>query len=302
MSLKKWGLPLLIFFIQMIAWCIVLFIGGTQGPYCWWFLIVFGYAGLIMLVVTTIVMLVTLIRHRTIRINIGVLLLLLLFASWPAGWFFGVGQIAYPSNVNLVEPSIAIRSPFNETAVVAWGGDSIKTNGHHVLLPASRWAYDLFVLPAVTQSSRLEDYGTYGVQVVAPVAGTIVGTYEGELDIEPGSEVFKSVNGNYVYIHIAETNTYLVIAHLKQGSVLVAEGQYVREGTPLGQAGNSGTTSEPHVHIHHQRQDPSKTNLLFAQGLPLYFRDVEGAAMPKGGFTIINGTTVLIGDTLIPLK
>jgi hypothetical protein len=70
---------------------------------------------------------------------------------------------------------------------------------------------------------------------------------------------------------------------------------------PLAHVGNSGSTSEPHIHIHHQRQDPSQT-LLFAEGLPLYFRDIDGPAMPTGGIGIENGREVPIGMIVTPLK
>ena len=93
-----------------------------------------------------------------------------------------------------------------------------------------------------------------------------------------------------------ETGTYLVIAHLKSGSVRVATGDDVAEGDPLGACGNSGNTSEPHIHIHHQRQDPRIFPLNFAEGLPLYFRDHGGPAMPEGGFDVdANGNVILTG-------
>jgi murein DD-endopeptidase MepM/ murein hydrolase activator NlpD len=41
---------------------------------------------------------------------------------------------------------------------------------------------------------------------------------------------------------------YLVLAHLKQGSVTVHVGDAVRRGQPLAAVGNSGHTNEPHLH------------------------------------------------------
>ncbi|WP_251278943.1 M23 family metallopeptidase, partial [Enterobacter hormaechei] len=41
---------------------------------------------------------------------------------------------------------------------------------------------------------------------------------------------------------------YSVLAHLRQGSVRVAQGQVVRSGTHLAGCGNSGNSSEPHLH------------------------------------------------------
>ena len=92
-----------------------------------------------------------------------------------------------------------------------------------------------------------------------------------------------------------ESGTYLLIAHLKPGSVSVSERDEVLEGEAIGACGNSGNTSEPHIHIHHQRQDPKDRPLHFPEGLPLYLRDHNGEAMPNGGFEIRDGETVLIG-------
>ncbi len=76
------------------------------------------------------------------------------------------------------------------------------------------------------------------------------------------------------------------IAHLRQGSVAVWEGEQVAEGQLLGEYGNSGSTSEPHTHIHHQRQDPREVPTEFAEGLPLYFRDHNGPLVPDSEFGI----------------
>ncbi len=45
---------------------------------------------------------------------------------------------------------------------------------------------------------------------------------------------------------------WIVLAHMKQGSVRVAEGDEVRVGEVLGVVGNSGASGEPHLHIHAQ--------------------------------------------------
>ncbi|OOQ96677.1 peptidase M23 [Bacillus cereus] len=89
--------------------------------------------------------------------------------------------------------------------------------------------------------------------------------------------------GNHIYLRLDETGTFLFLAHLKKGSIKVKEGQHVNEGEVLAQVGNSGSSSEPHLHIHHQRQDPSNTSMFLTEGLPLYFRTEKGAMMPERG-------------------
>ena len=72
-------------------------------------------------------------------------------------------------------------------------------------------------------------------------------------------------------------------------------GESLQEGQPIGRCGNSGNTSEPHIHIHHQRQDPAAYPVNFAEGLPLFFRDHDGPPTPEGGVRHRNGELVATG-------
>lgn len=290
-----------IFFVAMLSvlWGIVLLYGGTIGPYAWWGLMAFGIIGIFAFMICVINILIKILKRCSINKRIFVLLILTVFSAWPSGWFCGIGQIPYPANENSVKPSVYIRSPFNKPVITAWGGNTLRDN-YHVWLPFERWAYDLFAAPALVESQNLEDYGIYGAEIVAPISGTVVGAYGDEEDIGTGLDEFKSTLGNYIFIRIEESGTYLVLSHLKHNSVKVKAGDYVKEGMPIAQAGNSGSTSEPHLHIHHQRQDPNKA-LLLAEGLPLYFRNIDGAYMPKGGGDRFeNGIRIPNGDMIYP--
>jgi hypothetical protein len=210
-------------------------------------------------------------------------------------WF---APVAYPSSLEKASPAATVRLPSNLPLRVAWGGDSIKTN-YHAVAPDQRWAYDLVIEPYFSGSSKLEDYGCYGTPVVAPIGGRVVSAHDGEPDEIPGvvSNNFEAPTGNHVVI-LMETNTYLVIAHLKNGSVLVEKDDIVVEGQEIGQCGNSGNTSEPHIHIHHQRQDPTVFPINFAEGLPLYFRDHDGQSMPVGGVRFESDVPFAEGDVI----
>ncbi|MBN1876049.1 MAG: peptidoglycan DD-metalloendopeptidase family protein [Anaerolineae bacterium] len=194
--------------------------------------------------------------------------------------------MAYPASLRSTRPAATVRLPSDVPMLVGQGGDRLENN-NHADVPNQRWAYDFLVYPYYTGSSRLQDYGCYGVTVLAPAAGVVTTAHDGEPDTIPG-ESPTSTRGNYVVIQLEETGTYLFIAHLKPGSVSVESGQRVEEGQPIGRCGSSGNSSEPHIHIHHQRQNPeaySDDFIWFAEGLPLCFRDHDGPAMPEGGFT-----------------
>jgi hypothetical protein len=235
-------------------------------------------------------------RKRRFSRPMWATLVLALFALWPALWGFGLLAIAFPYSLDGSEPAATVRLPSNEPLRVFWGGDRLATN-YHAAAPDQRWAYDLVVEPAAHGSEDLEEYGCYGTPVVAPVSGHVHHATDGAPDHMPGqlSSDLENPTGNTVVLRL-ETGTYLIIAHLKTGSVQVETGGDVKEGDPIGDCGNSGNTSEPHIHIHHQRQDPRLFPINFAEGLPLYFRDHGGPAMPEGGFDVdANGNVVLTG-------
>ncbi|RDW15022.1 M23 family peptidase [Oceanobacillus chungangensis] len=197
-------------------------------------------------------------------------------------------RLAYPNEIDGVEPSITVEFPFAEETVVGWGGDTVENNLIHVIWPSERWAYDFVMEPFDTGSKNNEDYGIWNKEVYSSVSGVVIAAYDDEKDIDPVSEEFISLEGNHVYIKIDETGTYLLLNHLNEGSVTVKEGDRVNPGDVIGRVGNSGSTSEPHLHIHHQRQDPTKVpHPILAEGLPLYFEGIDGEAMPKKGEVVL---------------
>jgi hypothetical protein len=206
------------------------------------------------------------------------------FCLWPLGWNVMLFPIAFPYAIDTVKPTSSIRVPTDRPMLVAWGGDDIEHN-YHAMLPDQRWAYDLTVEPAFTGSKRLEDYGCFGVTVVAPASGRVHVAHDGERDHVPGavSRELERPLGNHVVIELAN-GAFLLVAHLREGSVVAREGASIMEGEPIGQCGNSGNTSEPHVHVHTQRQDPRERPVGLAEGLPLYFHGHDGTPMPLGGF------------------
>ncbi|MEB3054848.1 M23 family metallopeptidase [Bacillus pseudomycoides] len=286
--------------ILLIGWSLIYVARGIVSIFAWWGIQAFSFFSIVIFIITMTTIIWILFSRRRIDKTIIFILILSVAGAWPAGWFVGIGQIAYPADVHSATPKATIRLPLNQTALVGWGGNRLETN-YHAWAPNQRWAYDFLVPPAGIKSSKLEDYGIYGAEVVAPASGTVISINTDEPDLKPGTDDFDSMAGNHIYFRLDETGTYLILAHLKRGSVLVKEGQHINEGTVVAKVGNSGNSSEPHLHIHHQRQDPSKTSMFLSEGLPLYFRDIDGHAMPEGGIRVKNGNAVPIGDVISPL-
>jgi hypothetical protein len=127
---------------------------------------------------------------------------------------------------------------------------------------------------------RNEDHYSFGQRVVAPAGGKVVQTRGDMPDQPPGQPLdpeqlagdLARVAGNVVVIaHGYGEFSYL--AHLKQGSVVVAEGQPVKRGQRLAAAGNSGQSPGPHLHYHLQ----NGPNLFVDHGMPVLFSRFEAA-------------------------
>lgn len=78
----------------------------------------------------------------------------------------------------------------------------------------------------------------------------------GRLDIRPNT-------GNHVMIK-TDDGYVVFLAHLRNGSIVVSEGQSVSQGELVGKVGNSGNSTAPHLHINifDQIEDPYKSRVL----------------------------------------
>ena len=145
--------------------------------------------------------------------------------------------------------------PFKGRWLVFWGGDTRELNQHRDV-PNQRFALDLLGVGegGKTQKgdgSRNEDFYAFGRELLAPADGTVIEVIEGVRDNTPGSMNPYSAVGNCVAIQHREGEVS-VLAHLKRGSIVVKVGDNVKRGQLLGKCGNSGNSSEPHVHYHLQ--------------------------------------------------
>jgi hypothetical protein len=275
--------------IFLLLWIGVFLISGLFGAYAWMLLkMVFPMIGIIGILINIILFIIFLAKKKKYSklvvnfiVNIGL--------TFPILMTMNIISFAYPNDIDHVKPSITVKWPLGEPTVVGWGGDTTKNNLPHVIWSSERWAYDLVMEPYDLESNNNEDYGIWNKEVYAPVSGIVVAAYDDETDIEPGTEEFISMEGNHVYIKIDKTETYLLLNHLKKDSVSVEVGEHVQPGDLIGRVGNSGSTSEPHLHIHHQRQDPTRVIYpILAEGLPLFFEGIDGGAMPIKGDRISN--------------
>ncbi len=173
-----------------------------------------------------------------------------------------------PRNVSVVN----IASPFPAGLyLVAHGGSNLATNAHlKTLDPAverfKRWRGQSYALDIVRidqfglraigyQPTDPSTYFTYGTPVLSPCHGSVSVVADGLADMEVPLVDAVNLPGNFIIIDCSEV--FVVLAHLRKDSIIAKVGQAVTLGEKLGEMGNSGNSSEPHLHVHAQRDVPS---------------------------------------------
>jgi hypothetical protein len=150
-----------------------------------------------------------------------------------------------------VDPAVELAMPGYGTWVVLQGGPGPAWN-HHAPIAQQRHAVDLF--PTVDGRDRrdggaaLEDYYCWDAPVLAPAAGTVAKVVDGQPDAPTAERDPLNPAGNHVVLALTPKH-YVLLGHLKQGSIEVAVGDTVHPGQPLARCGNSGNSSQPHLHL-----------------------------------------------------
>jgi hypothetical protein len=132
--------------------------------------------------------------------------------------------------------------------------------------PARRYAVDFVKLNGAGMRARgifpaeLTRYAIFDAEVLSPCAGTVTASVDGLPDHAGAGEDAKNPAGNHVVLRCGDADVFL--AHLRRGSVTVRANASVAAGAPLARVGNSGSSGEPHLHIHAER-DGKAVPMLF---------------------------------------
>ena len=149
-------------------------------------------------------------------------------------------------------------------------------------------------------SPNRQDYFAWNRSVKSAAAGTVVAIVSNQTDNEIGKTDALHPGGNYVVVRHT-SGIFTFYAHLQHGSVKVHVGQRVQKGQLLARVGNSGNTSEPHLHFHvmdgWDNQDPV-LSIYRSQGLPTLFWN---ALVYRNGKTFpISGRCLSEVDVVLP--
>ena len=189
---------------------------------------------------------------------------------------FHLVQVSVPAT-----DAVVLDSPLTGEWFVSNGGHSVLLNGHSSN-ESNAIDFQRLDMNGRTHTGGIDaplaDYPGFGLPVLAPADGQIVGVADGYADNPPGTSGDRA---NHLVVDIGG-GRYVLMAHLKQGSVTVQMGDRVRRGRPIAAVGNNGHSSEPHLHL--QVQD-SASGVDADRTYPMLFRDVHvtrGGAWPWG--------------------
>ncbi|UUL76602.1 M23 family metallopeptidase [Pseudarthrobacter sp. Fe7] len=172
-----------------------------------------------------------------------------------------------------------------------------RVPSHGTRLFATSYAIDFTPVDGSGRSARItlaslfraqppELFAGFGRAVTAPVSGVVRAARDGEPDhaafrgfpsigyaatqARRVREGWPALAGNHVIIEFS--GVFIALCHLKRGSVCVEPGQRVGCGEPVGRCGNSGNSTEPHLHVQAMDlADPGRASALpvsFPDGLP----------------------------------
>jgi murein DD-endopeptidase MepM/ murein hydrolase activator NlpD len=137
----------------------------------------------------------------------------------------------------------------------------------------------------VLASEPPERYFAYGRPVLAPADGVVVAAHDGEVDhagrrsqlallpyaLGQGARLRRGVPGvagNHLVVALHDRAAFVAVVHLRAGSLRVDVGDAVTTGQVVAACGNSGNSTQPHVHV----QVMDGPDPAVARGLPMVFR------------------------------
>jgi hypothetical protein len=197
---------------------------------------------------------------------------------WPrstAGWFVLTARgftcvlvlalAAYAAaGQNALSSAINLKFPLRQgTYLVVNGGSNTLLNAHLEMNAPRFHAYrgssngiDIVRVNSLGFRARgllpadLGRYEIFGDSIFSPCSGEVVEAVDGVHEMTPPRMDRAHMAGNHVIIRCG--TAWILLAHIRRGSVSVAREQRVATGDFLGRVGNSGNTNEPHLHIHAQ--------------------------------------------------
>ena len=180
----------------------------------------------------------------------------------------------YPEELSVVAATVTVSNdlkmispPLRGSEWLAGNGPGNSSGHRRALIPtgggariAQRFAIDFLQLFPDGRSfsgdqKDNKSYRCYGAEALAVADAVVVATKDGIPENVPGPTsravpiTLETVGGNHVILDLGG-GRFAFYAHLQPGSLRVKTGDKVRRGQALGLVGNSGNSTEPHLHFH----------------------------------------------------
>lgn len=210
----------------------------------------------------------------------------------------------------MIPDRAVLRLPFSGTWL-ARNSPARRVPSHGTDLFATTYAMDFIAVHGRRTATRrdwrmllttepVERFFAFGQPILAPGDGTVVSVHDGERDhvarrsqlallsyaATQAARVRRgagAIAGNHVIIELIDGGGYVLLAHLRAGSIRARAGDPLAAGQEVGACGNSGNSTQPHVHI----QVMDSADPYTARGVPMSFRDYR-AWSPRGSVTVVS--------------
>lgn len=212
--------------------------------------------------------------------------------KYPEAITVRCARVAVGRDVPVIGP------PLRGDSWVAGNGPA-NTSGHRrALIPvdgraqiAQRFAIDWVRINPdgktfVGDDKNNKNYRAYGSNALAVADGTVTEVKDGIPENIPGENsravpiTLETIGGNHVILDIGH-GRYAFYAHLQPGSLKVKLGDHVKRGQVLGLVGNSGNSTEPHLHFHLSNGNSP----LGSEGIPYALESFDDKAKSGGAVT-----------------
>ncbi|HLR71047.1 MAG TPA: M23 family metallopeptidase [Pseudogracilibacillus sp.] len=181
---------------------------------------------------------------------------------------FGSYNIGPIKSYTVHEEAIDLKFPMKDgTYYVGQGGNHVSMN-YHQIAPSQKYALDVLKINTFgirakgLYPNNLEKYYIFEDDLISPCTGEILDVQNDLNDLTPPDMDPDNPEGNHIKLLCDHHNAHIYLAHMQKGSVAVSPGDQVDEGDFIGRIGNSGNTTEPHLHIHAE---------LNGKGVPITF-------------------------------
>lgn len=181
----------------------------------------------------------------------------------PASAAGSVGVVYLIASFLPPKTKVRLRSPVRHAGLCIMSRGIGPLKNIHFWHRSQRWARDLCVYDPASPGTNVGE----GLPVTSPLDAVVE---------RCGSD---GLLGEHVLLRGRETGShYVLIAHLQAGSTEVTTGAAITAGAALGRLGNTGNSTEPHVHL----QVQNGPDFGAAKTLPFTFTDQEIPVAPLG--------------------